>query len=462
MSPRLDDDDLARALALTKPRFLAADPDHAVRARAAFPGHVLVLGGGSGRKLDADVIDMEAIDPATVSVPAWYLPNPGRADDQAMVLVTKGEGGALRAAHVSNRRWALSAYGAAAACTLTSADTVYCCMPLHHAAGLLVSVGGALVGGARLALADSPTIVPRVFWSEVHAYGATVVFYAGEMARELLAAPPSPAERGSPLRLFAGSGMRVDAWRRLRERTGASVLEFYASTEGALVLANAAGAKVGALGRPLPGSSEVALLAWDFAGACIVRDSRGRGVATRDGEPGILAARVSPTSAGSALSAVARDVFAPGDAWLTTNDLAQRDADGDYWFVDRVADVIHAASGPLASRALEDTLYQLDAVALAVAYGVTDDVTELPAAAVVLREGAALDPAALAEVLSARHPGDAWPRIVRLVPSIPMTEGFRPLKSGLKKGGLRDFTGPFLALSELKDGGGYSRFGLDD
>jgi putative long chain acyl-CoA synthase len=460
MSPRLDDDDLARALALTKPRFLAADPDHAARARAAFAWHVLVLGGGPNRKLDADVVDIESIDPRAVSVPAWYLPNPGRAADQAMVLVTKGEGGDLRTPHVTNRRWALSAYGAAAACTLTSGDTVYCCMPLHHASGLLVSVGGALVGGARLALADSPTIVPSVFWSDVHAYGATVVFYAGEMARELLRAPPSPAERGSPLRLFAGSGMRADAWRRLRERTGASVLEFYASTEGALVLANAAGEKVGALGRPLPGSSEVALLTWDFAAGGIVRDARGRGVAARDGEPGILAARVSPASAGGpSRPALALSVFAPGDAWLTTGDLARRDADGDYWFVDRIADVIHAASGPLASRALEDTLYELDAVALAVAYGVTENGVELPAAAVVLREGAALDADALADALSAHHPRDAWPRIVRLMPSIPMTEGFRPLKGGLKKGGLRSFTGPFLVL---KDRGGYRRFDLDD
>jgi putative long chain acyl-CoA synthase len=466
MSPRLDDDDLVRALALTTPRFLAADPDHAVRARAAFTGHVLVLGGGAGRKLEADVVDMEAIDPEAVSVPAWYVPNPGRAGDPAMVLVTKGEGG-LRAAHVSNRRWALSAYGAAAACTLTSGDTVYCCMPLHHAAGLLVSVGGALVGGARLALAAQalrgatlaagPTIDPPVFWSEVHTYGATVVFYAGEMARELLRARPSPAERGSPLRLFAGSGMRADAWRRLRERTGASVLEFYASTEGALVLANAAGEKVGALGRPLPGSSEVALLEWDFATGSIVRDSRGRGVAAPPGEPGIFAARM-PAPSTASRRALALSVFAPGDAWLTTGDLARRDADGDYWFVDRVADVIHTASGPLASRALEDTLYELDAVALAVAYGVEEDGTELPAAAVVLRAGAALDADALTSVLSARHPRDVWPRIVRLVPSIPMTEGFRPLKNALRNGRLRDFTGPFL---ELKDRGGYDRFGLD-
>ncbi len=242
-----------------------------------------------------------------------------------MVIVARGEGGGLRAARITNRRWALSALGAAAACTLTSADTVYCCLPLHHPAGLLVSVGGAVVGGSRLALA--PRFEPSVFWTEVQAYGATVVFYAGEMGRELLRAPATPAERGSPLRLFAGSGMRADAWRRLTARTGVGVLEFYASTEGALVLANAAGDKVGALGRPLPGSSEVALLTYDFARGEIARDALGRGRRAADGEPGVLAARLGsrPSASSPPCHRVARGVFEAGDAWLTTGDLARRD-----------------------------------------------------------------------------------------------------------------------------------------
>ena len=433
MSPRLDDRELGLALGLTPLRFLVADPSGARRARAAFPGHVLVLGGGAGRELEADVIDMEAIDPAAVAVPAWYRPNPGRAGDLAMVIVARGEGGGLRAAHITNRRWALSALGAAAACTLTSADTVYCCLPLHHPAGLLVSVGGALVGGSRLALA--PRFEPRVFWGEVQAYGATVVFYAGEMGRELLRAPSTPAERGSPLRLFAGSGMRADAWRRLTERTGVGVLEFYASTEGALVLANAAGDKVGALGRPLPGSSEVALLTYDFARGGIARDPLGRGRRARDGEIGLLAARLD-SRAPAATPRLARDVFEAGDTWLTTGDLARRDEDGDYWFVDRLADVVHTAAGPVPSRPIEDTLYELPEVALAVVYGVPASadalMDEVPVAAVVLHEGAALDGPGLFAALAARHPAAALPHRVRVVPAIPMTEGFRPLKAALR------------------------------
>ncbi len=67
VSPGLDAEALGRALAIEPLRFVAADPENAARARAAFAREVLVLGGGPGggspRALAPDVIDMEAIDP---------------------------------------------------------------------------------------------------------------------------------------------------------------------------------------------------------------------------------------------------------------------------------------------------------------------------------------------------------------------------------------------------------------
>lgn len=442
MSPRLDAPSLGLALALEPLRFVAADPENAARARAASPAdaQVLVLGGAGPTGQPArtapapGTVDLEAIDPAAVVLPEGFATNLGRAGDLAMIIVTQGEGGGLRAARITNRRWALSALGAAAACTLTPADTVYSCLPLHHPAGLLVSVGAALVGGARLALATR--FDPEVFWAEVRTYGATVAFHAGELGRELVNAPRTAAERGSPLRLFAGSGMRADVWRRLVARTSVGVLEFYASTEGTLVLANAAGEKVGALGRPLPGSSDGAVAAYDLAAGALARDALGRGRRAAVNEPGLLLARldVAPVSMGAR---VLRDVLEPGDAWLATGDLARVDAGGDYWFVDRVADVIHAAGGPLCPRAVEDTLYALPEVAHAVLYGVeiAGHAGEVPVAAIVLRSGAQLDEGALRRALEALPP-EARPRFVRVVEAIPRTEGYRPLKGALRAAGV--------------------------
>ena len=56
-------------------------------------------------------------------------------------------GGELVARQITNYRWALSAFGTASAANLGRGDTVYCLTPLHHQSGLLVSLGGAVVGG---------------------------------------------------------------------------------------------------------------------------------------------------------------------------------------------------------------------------------------------------------------------------------------------------------------------------
>ncbi len=439
LSPRTESADLSRALRIDELAMLIADPENAARARDAFAGKVLVLGGGPDREVASNVIDMEAIDPAAIELPDWYRPNPGRAADLAMVIVTAGGDPTRdRAARITNRRWAFSAYGAAAACTLTSKDTVYCCLPLHHATGLLVSVGAALVGGARLALATS--FEPDVFWTEVRRYGASVAFYAGEMCRELVNAPPTHGERENPLRLFAGSGIRSDVWRQIIERFGSvGVLEFYASTEVNLVLANAAGEKIGALGRPLPGSADMELVVYDYDLDDFKRDALGRLVRASVGEPGVLIARVDTAHSselveqleGDGAKRIRRDVFNTGDAWFVTSDLLRRDEDGDYWFVDRLRDLVRTAEGPIPTRPIEDALYDLPGVALAIAYGLAlpGATFEIPVAAVVPKPGEPLD-------LDALRPGAARPRFVRVVDRIPMTDGYRLLKSPLRAQGI--------------------------
>jgi putative long chain acyl-CoA synthase len=437
VSPDLDDADLERGLALESLQCLAVDPENAERARRVFAGRVLVLGGGGpNRELPAGVVDLEKIDPEAVRLPDWYRPSPGTAEDLGLVFVTVGHGTPGRAARITNRRWAFSAFGAAAACTLSPNDTVYCCLPLHHPAGLLVSVGSALVAGSRLALATC--FDPPTFWSEVRRYGVTVAFYAGEMCRQLVQAPPSAPERENPLRMLAGSGIRADVWREVVHRFDAGVLEFYASTEGNLVLANAAGEKIGALGRPLPGTAELALLAWDFTREDFARDALGNARRAGVDEPGLLIASVGADqpvrsvarSAGEREPRMLESVFLAGDRWFVTGDLLRRDADGDYWFVDRLSDVIRTATRPVHPRAIEDTIYELDDVALVCVYalGQAGARTEVPVAAIVAKPGLELDLTRLAAHLGAHHPPESRPAFLRVLDRMPLTDGFRPVK----------------------------------
>lgn len=430
---------LVDALAASEVAVLVVDPEHAERARSLFDGEVFVLGGtiGQDRSLADGVIDMEDIHPDAVKLPAWYQPNPGRARDLAMIITSSRTDGKSRTLHISNHRWAFSAYGAAAAATLTAKDTVYCCLPLHHAAGTMVSVGSALVSGARLALAEG--FSPDTFWSETRRYGATVVFYAGEMCRQLVDAPHHRVQSRHPIRLFAGSGMRVDVWERLVERFGpVGVLEFYAATETNAVLANASGKKVGAVGSRMPGSSTVALLRYDLQTGELIRGAAGYCIPCPPEEAGLMVTKIRPREASTLReSRVLRSVFSPQDYWYSTRNLLREDHDGDYWFVERISDLVHTTGGRLLCLPVEDLLYASGQVALAAAYGLKDpgQQEQVLVAALVLHEGQDIEACRLDEIF-APLADEARPRRVMVVESLPMSDGFRPIKSLLKGKGL--------------------------
>lgn len=418
---------------------IVADPELAERALEAGVPEVYVLGGGGGKRdLGPKVVDMEQIDPDAVEVPAWYTPNPGRASDLAFILFT-GEGDRTRANRITNGRWALSAFGTASAAALSSADTVYAVTPIYHPSGLLMSVGGTIAGGARLALARS--FDPATFWEEVRRYGVTVASYTWTMLREIADAPPDPAERHHPVRLFIGAGMPRGLWRRVAKRFApARVLEFYASTEGEAILVNLSGSKPGAKGKPLPGSAEVRLAAYDVAAGRLREREDGFAVECGRGEVGMLLTRLRGVVATS--ESPLRGVFEPDDAWLATGDLFRVDEDGDFWLVDHVPALIRTAHGYVASFPIEDALGDLDAIDLAVVYGVPDPAgdRQLAVAAVTLREGHGLDPAELADALG-HLPADERPDIVHVVPEIPVTTWYRPNTAPLRERGVPEGEG---------------------
>ena len=123
-------------------------------------------------------------------------------------------------------------------------------------------------------------------------YGITVASYTWTMLREIAAAPEHAAEHHHPVRLFIGAGMPRGLWRRVARRFyPARVLEFYASTEGEAILVNLSGEKPGCKGRPLPGSAEVRLAAYDVAEGRLRERADGFAVECRPGEVGMLLTR---------------------------------------------------------------------------------------------------------------------------------------------------------------------------
>jgi putative long chain acyl-CoA synthase len=426
------DGDVAREAELGQLERIVADPERSGLAAEAGSAETYVLGGGGGpRSLGPPVTDMERIDPGRVRLPRWYRPNPGKARDVAFVVFT-GEGEHTRMSRITNRRWALSAFGTASSAALSPADTIYSVTAPYHPSGVMTSIGGAIAGGARLAMARS--FDPSTFWEEVRRYGVTVASYTWTMLHDLVEAPAQPGERHHPVRLFIGSGMPSNLWRRVEERFApARVLEFYASTEAGAILGNVRDAKRGAMGRPLPGSAQVRIARYDLRAGGLVLGRGGFAVECGVDEVGMLLARVRPEEPLAVVPL--RGVFAPEDWWVATGDLFRRDADGDYWRVDGAREVIRARHGPVFTTPIRDALGELRAVDLAVAYGVPADGHELAVAAVTLRPGRELSAPEISRALG-RLAEDQRPQIVRVVDHIPLTTWYRPLTRPLREEGI--------------------------
>lgn len=396
---------------------------------------VLVLGGGETRDLhlpdDSDVIDMEQIDPDAVELPGWYRPNPGLARDLAFIAFSAA-GGELVARQITNYRWAVSAFGTASTAALDRRDTVYCLTPLHHESALLVSLGGAVVGGTRIAL--SRGLDRDRFVQEVRQYGVTVVAYTWAMLREIVDDPAFVLHGNHPVRLFIGSGMPTGLWGRVVDAFApAHVVEFFATTDGQAVLANVSGAKVGSKGRPLPGAGRIELGAYDVEHDLILENDRGFVQVAEPKQVGVLLAASNGPIDPSA--SVKRGVFAAGDTWISTEYLFYRDDDGDYWLAGRRGSVVHTARGPVFDEPVTNVLGCINGVDLAVTYNVPLGDREVAVSAVTLLPGASITAADLTDAV-AKIPIGVGPDIVQVCPEMTLSATYRPTVSALRAAGI--------------------------
>jgi putative long chain acyl-CoA synthase len=432
------DADLAASVRLGGVTDLLTDPANLDAVRGSDRQglrQVLVLGGGESRDLhlpdDSDVIDMEQIDPDAVELPGWYRPNPGLARDLAFIAFNAASG-ELVAKQITNYRWAVSAFGTASTAALDRRDTVYCLTPLHHESALLVSLGGAVVGGTRIAL--SRGLDRDRFVQEVRQYGVTVVSYTWAMLREIVDDPAFVLQGNHPVRLFIGSGMPTGLWGRVVEAFApAHVVEFFATTDGHAVLANVSGAKVGSKGRPLPGAGRIELGAYDVEHDLILESDNGFVQIAEPNQVGVLLAVSNGPIDPSA--SVKRGVFAAGDTWISTEYLFYRDDDGDFWLAGRRGSVVRTTRGLVFAEPVTDALGCINGVDLAVTYNVPVGDHEVAVSAVTLLPGASITAADLTEA-SAKIPIGLGPDIVCVVPEMNLSATFRPTVSALRAAGI--------------------------
>jgi acyl-CoA synthetase (AMP-forming)/AMP-acid ligase II len=122
------------------------------------------------------------------------------------------------------------------------------------------------------------------------------------------------------------------------------------------------------------------------------------------------------------------------DGWFHTGDVGRFDEEGFLYVVDRKKDMIVSGGENVYPREVEDALYAHAGVREAAVFGTPDPHWgEVVTAAIVPRDGAALDAAAVEAHVRGRLAGYKVPRRIRFVESIPKNVSGKVLKRTLRE-----------------------------
>jgi fatty-acyl-CoA synthase len=363
-------------------------------------------------------------------------------NDRALLIYTSGTTGLPKAAHVSHRRVMSWTHWFAGLTGARPDDRLYNCLPMYHSVGGVVASGAVLLAGGAVILREK--FSARAFWRDVADSGATVFQYIGELCRYLLASEGDvPAHK---LRLAVGNGLSGDVWEAFQTRFAIPrILEFYAATEGNFSLYNAEG-KPGAIGRIPPFLAHrfpTAIVQFDDETGAPARGPDGLCIAVRRGESGEAIGKIAGgaarfegyTDAAASEKKILRDVFVPGDAWVRSGDLMRQDAQGFFYFVDRIGDTFRWKGENVATTEVTAAVSSAPGVIAANVYGVAvpGHGGKAGMAALEVSNDFCLD--AFRDHLALRLPPYARPLFVSIVESLAITETFKQKKHALAQDG---------------------------
>jgi fatty-acyl-CoA synthase len=367
-----------------------------------------------------------------------------RGGDPLFYIYTSGTTGLPKAARFSHARWVGGGMYALLA-GFGRNDVMYCPLPLYHTVAGVMAVNAVLSAGGTLALARR--FRASRFWDEIVTMRATAFQYVGELPRYLLDQPERETERGHAVRFCVGNGLRPEVWERFRDRFGIPhIVEFYGATESNVSMVNLDD-RVGSVGRPAPGM-QAELVRYDVARGEHVRDQDGKLALCGADEVGELIGRISKgrtvagtfegyTSKEASAKKILHDVVKPGDAWFRSGDLMRRDADGHYYFVDRIGDTFRWKGENVSAQQVADAVGEFAGVELCAAYGVRIPGADGRVGMVALRthDDEVVDGGQLFAHVERALPAYARPAFVRVLDAPDLTATFKIRKVALQREG---------------------------
>ena len=387
---------------------------------------VVLVGGDAEVELPWRTISLEQLlEGASEERPV--LSRPVEPWDDLSLIYTSGTTGpskGVRAAH--------AAFWNYARCFITDfvdeTDRYLQPLPMYYTAGTGITYSMLLAGGS---VAYPGGFSTKSFWDDVRRYEATITIAIHGMVSVMLDRPPSPDDVDNPLRtVYMGPLLRANEF---AERFGVSLYTAYGMSEVPVPIVSGLNPEdERSCGRSAdPVNYELRLV-----------DEHDVPVAV--GTPGELVARHSlPWMINSGYKNMPdATAHAWRNGWFHTGDQFVQDEAGNFFFLDRIKDVIRRRGENISSFEVEAEVLShplvKDVAAVAVQNpSVDEDVSdEEVKIVVVLDEGATLDPAELVDYLSKRMPRHWVPRFVEYASELPRTDSHKLKKAELREAGI--------------------------
>jgi crotonobetaine/carnitine-CoA ligase len=360
--------------------------------------------------------DADGLEPLAAPIEPWDLQS---------IIYTSGTTGPSKGV-LSTYMHMYSNAGPETWTMVTGEDRFLVNSPIFHIGGMGLPFV-MLVRGGSIVLSEG--FSTDLFWDLVRRTECTGAFLLGVMATFLLKQPPSPADRDHKMRK-AFMVPLTDGAPAFLERFGVDIYTIFNMTEiSSPIISEANPVKTGTCGKPRPGV-EVRLV---DANDCEVPLGAVGEMIVRTDRP--FAMNSGYNGAPEATAAAWRN------GWFHTGDAFRQDADGYFYFVDRVKDAIRRRGENISSFEVEVEVCAHPSVREAAAIGVASEFTEEDVLAVVAPvPGATISEIELFNFLKDRMPYFMVPRYIRVLDELPKTPTSKVMKAELRIEGVTETT----------------------
>ena len=349
------------------------------------------------------------------------------AHDLGSIFFTSGTTGLSKGVMMPHAHMLFFADECVSLTRLTDADTFMCVGPLFHGNAQFLAAYPALIAGARFVLREKFSASRWI--DQIRECGATVTNFVGVMMDWTWKQPVRPDDADNDLRCIFAAPTASSILDGFRTRFAVEAfVEVFGLTETAMPILSPYGED-----RP-PGAA--GLLADEYFDIRLVDPETDREVGV--GEVGELVTRTKLpwTMCAGYYNMPEKTAEAQRNLWFHTGDGLKRDADGWYYFVDRLKDAIRRRGENISSYEVEQAvLGHPDVVECAVvaAPAASEAGEDEVAVFAVIAQGAVTGHDEVREWCARRLPAFARPEYIVLVDELPMTPSGKVRKIELRE-----------------------------